>query len=104
MGGLVHLQPVIARLLPVVLLAWLLVGIQRAWGALWTAIAVVLLTVLAFKVRGFLKRRQRKKDAEAQRAQLLPQMLERYDADRDGQTADGGEQCDAERARETHVA
>ena len=52
--------------------------------ALWTAIFVVLLTVLA-RVTQLMQRRKRRLAAEATRAKMLPQMLERYDADRDGQ-------------------
>ena len=51
---------------------------------MWTAILVVLVTVLV-RVSRWLQLRKRRLAADAMRAKMLPQMLERYDADRDGQ-------------------
>jgi serine/threonine protein kinase len=58
---------------------------ELATQAGWTAVVVVLLSVLLARVNRLLQRRKRRLAAEATRAKMLPQMLEQYDLDRDGQ-------------------
>ena len=57
---------------------------ETATQAVWTALLVVVVTVLV-RVGRWLQLRKRRLAADAMRAKLLPQLLDRYDADRDGQ-------------------